>query len=62
VSGTLAASAELEEPGWYTVEEALAGELAAATKAVLDQFNRWLTLHDRDGPVPVLRDRMWTHV
>jgi len=61
VSGTLAASEELEEPGWYTLEEANAGQLAAATKAILWQFNRWLTRHDRDGPVPVLRDRMWTH-
>jgi 8-oxo-dGTP pyrophosphatase MutT (NUDIX family) len=61
VSGALRASEELEEPGWYTVEEALAGELAAATKAVLGQFQRWLTLHDRDGLVPVLRDRVWTH-
>jgi 8-oxo-dGTP pyrophosphatase MutT (NUDIX family) len=62
VTGTLTASAELEEPGWYTLEQAHAGELAAATKAVLWQFNRWLTRHDRDGPVPVLRDRQWTQV
>jgi 8-oxo-dGTP pyrophosphatase MutT (NUDIX family) len=61
VSGTLAASAELEEPAWYTLEEANAGELAGATRAVLWQFNRWLTHHDRDGLVPVLRDRVWTH-
>ncbi len=59
VSGTLCASDELEEPGWYTLEEAAAGELAAATKAVLWQFSRWLSHHDRDGPVPVLRDRQW---
>ncbi len=61
VSGVLCASEELEEPGWYTVEAALAGELAAATKAVLGQFQRWLTGHDRDGAVPVLRDRVWVH-
>jgi hypothetical protein len=29
--------------------------------AVLGQLERWLTHHDRDGPVPVLRDRAWTH-
>jgi 8-oxo-dGTP pyrophosphatase MutT (NUDIX family) len=61
VSGTLTASAELEEPRWLTLAEAHAGDLAAATRAVLWQFNRWLTHHDRDGPVPVLRDRQWTH-
>ncbi len=66
VSGTLAASAELEEPGWYTLAEANEGDLAGATRAVLWQFNRWLNFQDRapgdhDGPVPVLRDRQWTH-
>ena len=60
VSGTPAASDELEEPGWYSVEQALAGNLAAATRAILGQFTRWLAYHDRDGPVPVLRDRAWT--
>jgi 8-oxo-dGTP pyrophosphatase MutT (NUDIX family) len=59
VSGELCASAELEEPGWYTMEQALAGDLAAATRAVLGQFNLWLTYHDRDGALPVLRDRQW---
>ncbi len=61
VSGTLCASDELEEPGWYSLEQAEAGALAAATKAVLWQFSRWLSHHDRDGPVPVLRDRQWVH-
>jgi 8-oxo-dGTP pyrophosphatase MutT (NUDIX family) len=61
VTGTLRASDELEEPAWYTVQEAQEGELAAATKAVLWQFSRWLSHHDRDGPVPVLRDRQWVH-
>jgi 8-oxo-dGTP pyrophosphatase MutT (NUDIX family) len=66
VSGTLVASAELEEPRWYTLAEADAGDLAGATRAVLWQFNHWLTHHDRaphdhDGRVPVLRDRVWVH-
>jgi 8-oxo-dGTP pyrophosphatase MutT (NUDIX family) len=61
VTGMPTASDELEEPGWYSVEQALAGELALATKAVLGQFQRWLTHHDRDGPVPVLMDRQWHH-
>jgi 8-oxo-dGTP pyrophosphatase MutT (NUDIX family) len=61
VTGTPRASDELEDPAWYTPEEAAAAKLAAATQAVLWQFNRWLTHHDRDGPVPVLRDRQWVH-
>jgi len=60
VGGELCASAELEEPGWYTMEQALAGELAAATRAVLGQFSLWLSHHNRDGALPVLRDRQWS--
>ncbi len=59
VSGVLAGSIELEEPGWYTLEAARAGELVLATRAVLDRLQHWLTNQDRDGPVPVLRDRRW---
>jgi 8-oxo-dGTP pyrophosphatase MutT (NUDIX family) len=59
--GAMAASDELEEPGWYTLEEAGQAKLADATRAILWQFNRWLTHHDRDGLVPVLRDRQWVH-
>jgi 8-oxo-dGTP pyrophosphatase MutT (NUDIX family) len=59
VRGELRASAELEEPGWYTMEQALAGNLAGATMAVLHQFTRWMAHHDRDGMLPVLRDRQW---
>jgi 8-oxo-dGTP pyrophosphatase MutT (NUDIX family) len=59
VSGEPRATAELEEPGWYTVEQAMAGALAGATKAVLARFSLWLAHHDRDGGLPVLRDRQW---
>ena len=59
VQGALCASVELEEPGWYTMDEALAGDLAGATRAVLGQFTRWVAHHDRDGMLPVLRDRQW---
>jgi 8-oxo-dGTP pyrophosphatase MutT (NUDIX family) len=58
-SGTMSASEELEEPGWYTVEQAMAANLAGATKAVLMQFQRWMSHHDREGALPVLRDRQW---
>ncbi len=59
ISGTPAGSRELEEPRWYSVEDALAARIPAATGAVLGQLQRWLSHHDRDGPVPTLRDRVW---
>ncbi len=58
-SGTPTGSQELEEPRWYTMEDALAAKIPAATGAVLAQLQRWLSHHDRDGPVPTLRDRVW---
>jgi 8-oxo-dGTP pyrophosphatase MutT (NUDIX family) len=60
VAGTPAASGELEDPAWYTPEQTRDLDLAHATRAVLWQFQRWLSHHDRDGPVPTLQDRVWT--
>jgi 8-oxo-dGTP pyrophosphatase MutT (NUDIX family) len=60
LQGTLLASAELETPAWYTLEEAEMLDLAHATRAVLGQFRRWLAHHDRDGLVPTLQNRVWT--
>ena len=60
VSGTLAASSELEEPGWYAMADALAANIPDATRAVLGQLRLWLTEPDHDGPIPTLRDRAWT--
>ena len=59
VSGIMAASRELEEPGWYSLEEAFAGELAAATRAVLMLFSNWQKPEGAEAPVPVMRDRKW---
>jgi 8-oxo-dGTP pyrophosphatase MutT (NUDIX family) len=59
VRGEAVGSAELEEPAWYSVEQAMAAKLAGATKAVLWQFSRWLEEPVHEGPVPVLRDRQW---
>ena len=59
VTGALAASAELEEPDWYTVEAALKAEIPLATRAVLGCFAQWAGQADCVGPVPVLRDRAW---
>ena len=61
VTGVPAASAEMEAPDWYSVSKALEADIPLATRAVLGQFERWLTQHDRDGAVPVLRDRVWHH-
>lgn len=61
VTGTARGSDELEEPGWYTLDEALSAKLALATEAVLGQLRHWLAHQDRDGLVPVLRDRQWVH-
>ncbi len=58
-TGTLAGSAELEDPRWFTLADALAAEIPAATSAVLEQLQRWLSHHERDGAVPTLRGRAW---
>ncbi len=59
VSGVMAASRELEDPGWYTLDEAFAGELAAATRAVLAVYRDWHATAGADARVPVMRDRQW---
>jgi 8-oxo-dGTP pyrophosphatase MutT (NUDIX family) len=61
VEGTPTASGELEDPAWYTPEQSRDLDLAHATRAVLWQFQRWLSHHDRDGPVPTLQDRVWRY-
>ena len=60
VTGQPAASLELEDPAWYSVEAALAAGCAAATKAVLLQFRSvWGKHLPLASPVPVLRERVW---
>jgi len=59
VSGQLRASDEMEAPGWYTVDEALAADSPGATKAVLMQFSEYLAGGGLADRVPVLRDRRW---
>ena len=58
-TGNPAGSAELEDPAWYSVPDALRAQIPDATRAVLAQFERWQAHQDRDGPVPVLEDRIW---
>jgi 8-oxo-dGTP pyrophosphatase MutT (NUDIX family) len=60
VEGTPVSSGELEDLAWYTPEQTRDLDLAHATRAVLWQFQRWLSHHDRDGPVPTLQNRVWS--
>ena len=63
VSGTLAGSGELEDLGWYGLEEALALDLAFPTRGVLEQLKLWMAMDDtaRRGRthVATLRNRGW---
>jgi 8-oxo-dGTP pyrophosphatase MutT (NUDIX family) len=59
VAGTPTGSEELEDPGWYSVEDALNAEIALATRAVLGQFALWWEGPRTSETVPVLRDRVW---
>ncbi len=58
-SGTLAGSGELEDLGWFAIEEALALDLAHATRSVLVQLQRWMQAPE-GWRVPVMRERRWT--
>lgn len=63
VAGTLAGSGELEDLGWYGVEQALELDLAFPTRGVLEQLKLWLAMDDaarRARPhVATLRNRGW---
>jgi 8-oxo-dGTP pyrophosphatase MutT (NUDIX family) len=58
-AGTLAGSGELEDLRWYAIEEALALDLAHATRSVLVQLQRWMA-EPAGWRVPVMRERVWT--
>ncbi len=60
VRGEPRGSHELEEPGWYSISAALEANIAAATRAILGQFRKWLDAPVYHGAVPVLRERTWT--
>ena len=44
ISGTLAGSGELEELRWYGLAEAMALDLAAATRGVFEKLMEWLAM------------------
>jgi 8-oxo-dGTP pyrophosphatase MutT (NUDIX family) len=58
-TGELAGSGELEDLRWYAIEEALALDLAHATRSVLIQLQRWMA-EPETWRVPVMREREWT--
>jgi len=63
VSGALGGDGELDNLRFYDMAEALALDLAAPTRRMLEQLRIWLTLSEteRDARthVPVLKDRGW---
>ncbi len=65
VSGELAGSGELEDLRWYSLEEALALDLAFATRGVLEKLLEWLAMSAAQRAarveVPTLRNRGWVN-
>jgi 8-oxo-dGTP pyrophosphatase MutT (NUDIX family) len=63
VSGTLAGSGELEDLRWLAVAEALALDLAGATRGVLTQLSAWMALTPEQRAArtrtPVMFSRVW---
>ncbi len=63
VSGTLAGSGELEDLRWFAVSEALALDIAAATRGVLERLTEWLAmvpdLRVARARTPVMFSRVW---
>jgi 8-oxo-dGTP pyrophosphatase MutT (NUDIX family) len=63
VSGTLGGDGELDNLRFYDMAEALALDLAAPTRRMLEQLRVWLTMSETErsarSRVPVLKDRGW---
>jgi 8-oxo-dGTP pyrophosphatase MutT (NUDIX family) len=63
VTGTLGGDGELDNLRFYDMTEALALDLAAPTRGMLEQLRTWLTLSETERNarthVPVLKDRGW---
>jgi 8-oxo-dGTP pyrophosphatase MutT (NUDIX family) len=64
VSGALAGSGELEGLRYYRLIEALALDLALATRGVIERLLEWRAMSADERcelrRVPVLHDRVWT--
>lgn len=63
VGGTLAGSGELEGLRWFSIEEALALDLATATRGVLQKLTEWLAMTPAErlarATTPVMFSRAW---
>ncbi len=63
VTGTLAGSGELEELRFFDMEEALALDLAAPTRQVLQRLKLWLAMSPQEQierhQTPVYQNRVW---
>ena len=63
VTGTLAGSGELEELRFFDMEEALALDLAAPTRQVLQRLKLWLAMSPQERTdrhhTPVYQHRVW---
>jgi 8-oxo-dGTP pyrophosphatase MutT (NUDIX family) len=63
VSGALGGDGELEELRFYEVQEAMALDLAAPTRRMLERLQTWLGMSEAEraaqAHTPVLRDRGW---
>lgn len=63
VTGTLGGDGELDNLRFYTMAEALALDLAAPTRRMLEQLRAWLAMseaeRDARSHFPVLKDRGW---
>jgi 8-oxo-dGTP pyrophosphatase MutT (NUDIX family) len=63
ITGTLGGDGELDTPRFHDMTEALALDLAAPTRRMLDQLRTWLSLSEQERDarthVPVLKDRGW---
>jgi 8-oxo-dGTP pyrophosphatase MutT (NUDIX family) len=63
IAGTLAGSGELEDLRWFAVTEALALDLAGATRGVLARLADWLAWspaqRDARTLTPVMHARVW---
>jgi 8-oxo-dGTP pyrophosphatase MutT (NUDIX family) len=63
VTGTIGGDGELDNLRFYDMAEALALDLAAPTRRMLEQLRAWLTMSETErssrAHVPVLKDRGW---
>lgn len=65
VRGTLAGSGELENLRYYSLEEALAFDLAWVTRRVLEHLQGWLAMAEHErlarARFPVCRSKVWRY-